>query len=280
MTRTLAGHISLGCTIVLLVTGAAQAQSSTAATPSSSTSSATTSQPSDQPPPTAREAFWEPIGGFEGDTHGTGYGFFGPSYIRPLSSNLAFTARAFGNFLYYDFEDALGTTTSVRSPGLNTAAGVRYMFANNSFAGVHGGPSFKFRRTEINGISIDDDDNDLVLGFNVGGDVYFNPTSHNNIHALVDYGSADEYVWSRLAYKEQITNRGWNRPFSNFLGGEVIAQGNDDIRSMQVGALYELAHGPSSTSVMFRAGIKRSTFEFGDDRTGPYIGFGFYKRLQ
>src|SRR5687768_5639654 len=29
-------------------------------------------------------AFWELISGFEGDTNGSGYGFFGPSYVRPI----------------------------------------------------------------------------------------------------------------------------------------------------------------------------------------------------
>jgi hypothetical protein len=32
-------------------------------------------------------------------------------------------------------------------------------------------------------------------------------------------------------------------------------------------------------SLMFRAGYKRSSFDVGADKTGPYFGINFYKRL-
>ena len=38
-------------------------------------------------------------------------------------------------------------------------------------------------------------------------------------------------------------------------------------------------HAPSTTAIMLRAGFKRSSFDTADDRTGPYFGINFYKRL-
>ena len=250
---------------LLVVCGASAAYAQTpASTPDNS-----------QPP---QPAFWELIGGFEGATPGTGYGFFGPSYLRPINDSMSFTARVFASHLYYEFNNGVGLT-QVRSPGVNAAAGVR--FGTHNFATIMGGPSFRFRRTEENVGTINDvDDTDTVMGFNVGGDMYLNPTSHSNIHGIVDYGSADEYIWSRLAYKEQLTNRSYSGRFSHFVGAEVMGQGNNDIRSVQFGGLFELAHAPSTTSIMFRAGVKRSTFEFSDPEVGPYFGIGFYRRMR
>ena len=54
---------------------------------------------------------------------------------------------------------------------------------------------------------------------------------------------------------------------------------HDDIKTLMLGALVEFVHAPSSTAIMLRGGFKRSTFEVGDDRTGPYFGVNFYRRL-
>src|SRR5207245_572104 len=65
----------------------------------------------DLPTHTVRPAWWELIGGFEGDTHQTGYGFLGPAYIHPLSQNLALHFHLFGNYLFYEFTNDLGGRT-------------------------------------------------------------------------------------------------------------------------------------------------------------------------
>jgi hypothetical protein len=109
--------------------------------------------------------------------------------------------------------------------------------------------------------------------------VYANPTPHNNIHGLVNYSTADRYTWGRLGFKEQISNRAWERPNAVFLGVEGIAQGNHDIRSNQVGGLLEISNVPTNVSVMFKAGYKRSTFNVGPAATGPYFSVGFYRRM-
>lgn len=222
-------------------------------------------------------AFWELIGGFEADTHGSAYAFFGPSYVHPVRPGLAWTARAFANYLAYEFTGADGLT-EVRSPGVSTAVGLR--FGDKSFFGVNAGPEVKWRRTELtrgSGQSLSS--SETVVGANVGAELYANPTSHNNIHGIVNYGTADEYTWARLGFKEQISNRNWQGPTTAFIGVEGIGQGNDDIRSTQVGGFFEVTRVPSNVSVTFRVGYKRSTFDVGPNKTGPYFAVGFYKRL-
>jgi hypothetical protein len=119
----------------------------------------------------------------------------------------------------------------------------------------------------------------MRVGANFGGEMYASPTSHNNVHGLVNYNTSDRYSWARLGFKEQITNRSWAGPNTSFVGVEAIAQGNHDIRSTQFGGLFEITHVPASVSVMFKAGYKRSTFEVGPAKTGPYFSIGFYHRV-
>lgn len=230
-----------------------------------------------QPAVTRAPAFWELISGFEGDTNGSGYGFFGPSYVRPIHPGLSWTARVFGNFLTYEFSGADGNT-HVRSPGVNAAAGLQ--FGDKHFVRVLAGPEVKWRRTAFTGTSGEAATRtDTRLGANVGSEMYVNPTSHNNVHALVNYNTADSYTWGRVGFKEQITNRTWEGPTATFVGVEGIAQGNEDIRSKQLGGFFEVTHVPASVSVVFKAGFKQSTFDAGPDKTGPYFSIGFYRRM-
>ena len=219
----------------------------------------------------ASDPFWELIGGYEADTHGSAYGFFGPGYVHPIRPNLAFTARAFANYLAYEFTGADGDT-EVRSPGFSASAGLR--FGGSSWFGINAGPDVRWRRTELthpNGQITESDE--TSVGANIGAEAYMNPTSHNNVHGIVNYGTVDEYLWARLGFKEQLS-RGST---ATFLGVEGIAQGNDDIRSTQFGGFFEV--NPANLSLMFRVGYKRSTFDVGPNKTGPYFAVGFYKRL-
>jgi hypothetical protein len=241
-----------------------------------------TSQPVTEPPVQAPMApggaYWEVIAGLEFDTDGTLFGFAGPQWTRPLNDNLAVTARAYANWLQYEFEEN-GGTTKVSGPGLSTQVGLR--FGGRNWLRVGAGPSFTWRDqtfTNAAGAEIEGD-SDMDIGLSVGADAYMNPTDRDNIHALVNYETTDEYLWSRLGYKHQISNYDWQGTWANFLGAEAIWQGNDDIRTLMLGGLVEFVHAPSSTAIMLRAGFKRSSFDVGDDRTGPYFGINFYKRL-
>lgn len=222
-------------------------------------------------------AFWELISGYEGDSDGSGYAFFGPSVIRPIRPGLSWTARAFANHLAYEFSGA-GGHTQVRSPGVSTGIGLQ--FGDKNFVRVLAGPEVKWRRTELTGPSgVVSAHRDARFGTNTGGEIYANPTAHNNLHGIVNYNTTDRYSWARLGFKEQITNRAWENPNTIFLGVEGIVQGNTDIRARQLGGLFEYSRGPAKVSLVFKAGYKRSTFEVGPARTGPYFSIGFYRRM-
>jgi hypothetical protein len=169
----------------------------------------------------------------------------------------------------------------VRSPGASALAGVR--FGGNSNLTLAAGLEGKRRNVSFegfDGVDVDQADSDFEVGPVVQAEAYLNPTSHNNVQAMVNYGGVDDYLWSRLAFKEQMTNRSWQGSNTLFLGVEGIGQGNEDIKSWQLGGFLELAHAPNGVSVMFRGGYKRSSFELAPDLSGPYVGIGLYKSFR
>lgn len=239
-----------------------------AATPAATT--AQTPQPGD--------SYWELIGGLEFDTDGMMYGFFGPQWNRRLNDDVGVFARAYGNWLQYEFDEN-GGTTEVSGPGISTQVGLK--FGQRHTFKVGAGPSFKWRNETFTDAAGNETefDGDMEVGVSLGADAYLNPTEHDNVHALVNYDTTDDYLWSRLGYKHQISNHGWQDTWAHFAGAEGIWQGNDDITTVMLGGLVEFVHAPSSTAIMLRAGFKKSTFEVADDRTGPYFGINFYRRL-
>lgn len=233
--------------------------------------------------PAAGGSYWEWVGGAEFDTDGLFFGFIGPQWNRPLNDNVRLTARAYVNWLQYEFEEA-GGITKVSGPGVSTRVGLK--FGDRNTFGIGAGPSFKWREREFEDLDGNDiegpddaEDEDMEVGFNVGADAYINATDRDVLHGIVNYDTVDDYLWTRAAYKRQITNFDWKETWAHFLGVEGILQGNDDIRTLMLGGLVEFTHAPSSTSLMFRAGFKKSSFDTADDRSGPYFGVNFYKRV-
>ena len=228
--------------------------------------------------PASEGSYWEIIGGLEFDTDGMMYGFVGPQWNRPLNENMRLTARAYLNWLQYEFEEN-GGLTQVSGPGISTQVGLKW--GDRKTFKVGAGPSFKWRGetfTDVAGNETETD-TDMEVGFSLGADTYMNLTDRDVFHGIVNYETVDGYLWSRAAYKRQITNLDWQQTWAHFLGGEGILQGNDDIRTVMLGGLVEFVHAPSSTAIMLRAGFKRSTFDVADDRTGPYFGINVYRRL-
>lgn len=228
-------------------------------------------------------SYWEWIGGSEFDTDGLFFGFIGPQWNRPLNDNVRLSARAYVNWLQYEFEDN-GGITKVSGPGVSTRVGLK--FGDRNTFGIGAGPSFKWRDRDFEDLAgneiegpDDAEDEDMEVGFNIGADAYINATDRDVLHGIVSYDTVDEYLWSRAAYKRQITNVDWKETWAHFLGVEGILQGNDDIRTLMLGGLVEFTHAPSSTSLMFRAGFKQSSFDTAEDHTGPYFGVNFYKRV-
>jgi hypothetical protein len=233
-----------------------------------------TSAPSDTAVP-----YWELIGGFEGDTHHTGYGFIGPSYNRPLSDDVAISARVFGTYLFYEFENNLGGKTKVHSPGLSPAVGLRFGRGTTFKVTVgYGGKNEHREITDRAGRTVSDQTH-WINGVNLGGELYWNLGKRDNIHALGNWSSADKYRWTRAGYKHQVSNLDWKGKTTLYLGFEGIDQGNKDIHSDSVGALAEVLFVPSHLSLMFRGGYKHSSFPIGEDKNGPYYGIGLYKRF-
>jgi hypothetical protein len=228
--------------------------------------------------PAPGESYWEIIGGVEFDTDGMLYGFAGPQWNYRLNENMGVFARAYGNWLQYEFEEN-GGTTEVSGPGVSTQVGLKFGGRNTFKVGA--GPSFKWRGETFTDAAGNETelDSDMEVGLSVGADAYLNPTERDNVHGIINYDTADDYLWSRLAYKRQITNLDWQDTWAHHVGVEGIWQGNDDIKTMMLGGLVEFAHGASRSSVMLRAGLKKSSFDTADDRSGPYFGINVYRRL-
>ncbi len=226
---------------------------------------------------TAPAPTWALIAGYERDSHGSSYGFAGPAYVKPVRPGLAWTARVFGSYLTYEFSD-LSSATKVRAPGANAAFGLQ--FGERHTFTILAGPAVSWRTETVTPVSgVEFEESETRWGVNVGAEAFLNPTSHSNIQALVNYNTTDKYIWSRAAFKQQISNLSGTGTTALSLGVEGIAQGNDDIRSLQGGGLFEVAHSPSAFSLTIRAGYKRSTFDVGPSKTGPYFGVGLYKRF-
>lgn len=220
---------------------------------------------------------WALIAGYERDSHGSSYGFAGPAYVKPIRTGLAWTAKVFGGYLTYEFSD-LSSTTAVRAPGANGSLGLQFGERNTFTVGA--GPAVSWRTATVRpNMGGERETSDTRWGVNVGAEAYLTPTSRSNVQALVNYNTTDKYIWSRAAFKQQISNLSGSGTTALSLGVEGIAQGNDDIRSLQGGGLVEVAHTPSAFSLTFRAGYKRSTFDVGPSKSGPYFGVGLYKRF-
>jgi hypothetical protein len=225
-----------------------------------------------------KQPYWSSSAGFEADTHNTGYGYFGPQYSKPVTQNLALIAGGNVNYLYYEYPSG-GSLTNVHSPGVSLRGGVK--IGDHNYLELGAGPSVKRRHTEVRDISnnVASSFDDTLVGVNMGADLSVDPTKHNNVYGILDYSTQDDYLWSRLAYKEQVSNRDWSRKVALFVGVEGVAQGNTDVRSTQFGPLFEVVHVPSTISIMLRGGWKRSTYQVGPDKTGPWFAIGFWRRL-
>ncbi|MGH7340674.1 MAG: cellulose biosynthesis protein BcsS [Candidatus Rokuibacteriota bacterium] len=281
-------RINLATAFILALAAAAGAQSPPDQAPSSQQLEVAEPAPAQVPtaprpqaPPAEIGApRWTANGGFEADSHDTGYGFAGPTYVRPFRPQMSWVAGANVNYLYYEFPSAAGGHTNVRSPGVNALGGVRFGVRN--YFQLAAGPGFKRRRVEV----VDPFDNVIrsstrtKVGLHLVGVGSVDPTPHNNFYGQVAYGAEDDYIWSRAAFKEQLTNRSWSGRFTHDLGGEATVQGNDDLRSVQFGPFIELVHVPSSTAIGLRGGYKHTSYDFGPDRTGPWFAIGIWHRLR
>ena len=228
-----------------------------------------------------RDPYWALIGSYEQDTHGSGSGLLGPQYVRPFGDDKAWFAYVFGTYLHYEFDNEFGGTTEVDSPGVSPGVGMMWFRGGTQWS-LNAGLGYKDReRVVTNGqgvvVGTGGEDDGGQIDVQLGGQVYADLTSRQNLQGIVSYGTADQYLWTRLGYKVRMTSD--ERPVGLALGVEAIGQGNDDITSYQGGGLVELQFNRHDSSVMLRGGYKRSTFESGSEQDGPYFGVNLYNRF-
>jgi hypothetical protein len=210
----------------------------------------------------------EMVTGWEGNDD-QGYGFLNPSYSLALDENRFLVFRGGVNYLYYEFDDLNGRT-KVRSPAIE--AGVSYRWTGKRIS-LTVGPGYEVRDTErtfADGRSREDTEK----GFNLQGSLFFQATPLTNLNFLGSYSDSNEYIWSRLGIKRQLTNTNFQESRSLILGLEVTGEGNDDTTRYSAGLLFEMAFFPKQLSLQMRLG--HSLYEKSDDLQ-PYFGFGLYK---
>jgi hypothetical protein len=230
------------------------------------------------PNPAPRSSNFELVGGYEGDSHHTGYGFLGPHYIHRLNDDVKLIAHIHFTHLTYAFANGLGGTTEVTAPGISPAIGLR--IGQKNWVQFSTGLDVKREQRDItNRAGLLSSNRETKVGMSLGADGWWNPSRRSNVHAMVNYGSASKYTWGRVAAKHQVSNFDWQAPVTFYLGAEGIGQGNQDITSWQGGGLLEMLIHRSELSLMARGGYKRSTFNVGPDKTGPYFGVGLWKRF-
>ena len=231
------------------------------------------------PNPQIKPAYWASNLGFTSDTHNTGYGYAGPSYVHPFRPHLAAVAGANVNYLYYGYQNGFGGRTNVHSPGLNVEGGLR--LAGSNWAQLTLGPGFKNRNIKVEdgtGLAMSTEHH-VTAGMNYNAMVYLNPTRRNNVFGMYHYGEEDLYTWSSLAFKQQVSNYGWQGNFTHYLGVQGIAEGNKDIHSRSAGLTLEFLHVPTSMSITGTLGWKHSWSQFGPAQNGPWFGIGIWRRM-
>jgi hypothetical protein len=221
---------------------------------------------------------WDVSGGYENDSMDTSYGYFGPSYHRPLSDSVSLRLSLRANHLHYEFDNGIGGRTEVSGPGLSPGVGLR--FGRRNWVQGSVGLSIRDEERVITGRNgFVSTEKDTRTGLSLGADAWWNTSRRSNIHAMLHYGAVSNYTWGRVAGRHQVTNFSWRAPVTFYLGAEVVGQGNEDIRSWQVGPTLEMALGRSGFSLTARGGYKHSSFDEGEDQTGHYLGVGLWKRF-
>jgi hypothetical protein len=272
-------HSFFSVVCLVALSASAAAQGSTSETTQNGNGEPAAAQPSATAPTITARSSWEPMGGFDLDSHSTGYAWGGPQYQYKLRDNLALVARGSVNYLFYEYENGPGMT-KVAGPGFSTQVGLKV--GETNWFKVAAGPTWKRRNQRFEGFDGTEVDqgSEWHSGVNFGGDVWLVPTRRVNIMGQAMYATDDNFAWSRFMARRQLTNLAWTNTFTHYLGGEVVGMGNDDFRSFQLGGLLEFAHVRSSASIGLRAGWKRQTYDVGADKTGPYFGIGYWQRIQ
>jgi hypothetical protein len=221
----------------------------------------------------------ELVAGWEGYGQ-RGYGFVSPSYSFDLNphpagvvnaTNYSFLLRGSGSYLYYTTPQT-GGVTDVTSPGVSFGGALRLQTRRLTLTF---GPSYEVRWTQDK-LSAGQVTHTLEHGIMAQGDAYFQATPLTNLNGIISYEDANQYVWSRVGIKRQVTNAHFTAPRALSVGGEFTVQGNNQIRVYEGGGLFEIAFLRAHASLQFRSGYSREEYPDDSVKTVPYFGAGLY----
>jgi hypothetical protein len=226
-------------------------------------------------PPSPSFGNWEFLGGWEADAHSNGYAFTGVGYIQPFTSGFALATRVSTGYLYYRFPEN-GGETKVTSPGAALLVGPRLSGQRMNLT-VTGGAEARtiIRKTATPSGQARSSESEVSAVIN--GTLWARLSASCDLLYIAHYEGANKYIWTRGTAKYRVTKQ--DKSSSVFVGPEVTAQGNADIKSLQAGGMMEVYHKPGSLSLNIRTGYKLSTFAAGPSQAGPYWGLGFYKQF-
>jgi hypothetical protein len=215
----------------------------------------------------------ELLGGWEGDSHAQGYGFLAVSISNGLGSQTALIGRTTVSYLYYEY-DHNDSTTKVTSPGISFQAGFSYA-SGKITASVIAGPEMRWNdeQTRTAGYLSVASLRDRLLSGVVQGYLNAFVTHGMWVTLLANYNGGNQYLFNRLSVERRF-GAGMTS-----IGLEGTAQGNNDIKSIQVGAFIGIPNLLTRASLRLSGGVKNSWNADDVHRTAGFAGAGFYTRF-
>lgn len=113
-------------------------------------------------------------------------------------------------------------------------------------------------------------------GVTLDGNIFAQVAPLTMASLLASYGAANKYHWVRAGVKRQVGGfasdvTAWH------LGGDVTLQGNQDVKSRQLGGVLEAAFARGAGSLQLRAGYSHRTNPDGSSKSEPYLGIVVYQ---
>ena len=215
----------------------------------------------------------ESLGGWEGDSHGVGYGYFGLGTDIVGGDKLSLVSRLTGSYLYYDY-DKPDSSIEFKSPGVSLLTGLKIKIKKSTLI-LLSGAEYRWNREDIRIISsgLTEIQRTNKLGAVFQGFLFAPLAARTQLMLLLNYDGSNQYIFSRLTLKQEFSGR------APALGLEGTAQGNDDITSIQVGAFIESPRILGGLSVKLSGGYKKSWLPEDFQEDGAYAGLSFYGRF-
>lgn len=203
------------------------------------------------------------LGGFNGSTSGSQYGYLGA--VIPIKSSLSdegFRLRLWGNYLAYEYDQTRAIEIEADAFGAEAALGYRWKFEQTNVTGYLGGV---YRDTDLDpddpGNSSADEDFGLKFQLEVNHEI-------NNVwsaNVMGSYTTNFDSYWSRFRPGYKLSNGLKIGPEISLLGGEVWDK-------QKVGA-YIKGFKFGDVGFGLSAGVERTASENGVE---PYAGIALY----